>query len=54
MVLVASVARRLEERRPGGMFEHPVIAIEVVAFDLMGRSGSPPQEIFWKIKPLSH
>jgi len=35
------------------MFEHPVIAIEVVAFDLMGRGGGPPQEIFGEIKSLS-
>jgi hypothetical protein len=52
MVLIARIAGRLDEGRTGGMFEHPVIAIDVAAFDLMGRGGSPPQEILWKSETL--
>src|SRR5271156_731383 len=38
MVLVARVARRLDERRSGCVLEYPVIAVEVIALDLVGGS----------------
>ena len=45
MILVARVARRLDERRPGRVLEHPVVAIDVVALDLMGGSRGAPKKI---------
>ena len=52
MVLVASVAGRLDERRAGDMLEHPEIAVDVAAFDLMGGSGRSPEEIGGKSEAL--
>src|ERR1700693_2646341 len=52
MVLVARVARRLDKRRAGRVLEHPVVAIEVVALDLVGGSGRSPEKPVRKSEPL--
>src|SRR6202162_36911 len=52
MVLIACVARRLDERRPRRVLEHPVIAVEVVALDLVGGGGSAPKEVCGKSETL--
>ena len=53
MVLIAGVARRLDERRPRRVLEHPVVAIEVVALDLVGGSRCAPKKIGGKGETLS-
>ena len=53
MVLIAGVARRLDERRPRRMLENPVVAIEVVALDLVGGGRCAPQKIGGKGETLS-
>src|SRR5580693_7213551 len=53
MVLIAGVARRLDERRPRRVLENPVVAIEVVALDLVGGGRCAPQKIGGKSETLS-
>jgi hypothetical protein len=48
MVVVARVAGRLGVHRRLQVFQHPEIAVDVVAFDLVGGSGDTPQEALWK------
>ncbi len=52
MVLVARVARRLDERRAGRVLEHPVVAVEVVALDLVGGRRGAPKKIVGKSEAL--
>ena len=52
MVLIAGVARRLDERRPGRVLEHPVVAVEVVALDLVGGSRGAPKEVGGKSETI--
>ena len=45
MVVVAGVARRFDEGRAGRMLEHPEVAVEVVALDLVRGGRGAPKEI---------
>ena len=52
MVLVAGVARRLDERRAGRVLEHPEVAVDVVALDLVRGSGGTPKKVGGKSETL--
>src|SRR5271169_333765 len=52
MVLVASVARRLDERRAGRMLEQPEIGIDVVTLDLVSGSCSSPKKVGGKSESI--
>src|SRR5580700_7554058 len=52
MILIASVARRLEERRSRRVLKHPVVAVDVVALDLMSGSRGAPAKIRWKCEAV--
>jgi hypothetical protein len=44
VVVVDRVAARLDERRIEGVFPLPVVAVDVVAFDLVAGGGGGPEE----------
>src|SRR5271156_719383 len=45
MILIAGVARRLDERRARRMLEQPVVAVDVVALDLVRGGRGSPQKV---------
>src|SRR5579885_196013 len=51
MVVIARVARAVHEDRALDVLEQPRIAVDVVAFDLMGGGGGAPQKTVWKFCP---
>src|SRR5215831_3251413 len=48
MIVIAGIPGWLFVHRVRGAFEEPVIAVDVIAFDLMGGGGCAPQELRWE------
>ncbi len=47
--MVARIERRLREQSRLDVFQHPQIAVDVIAFYLMPGGGGAPEEAVWKL-----